>query len=221
MSILGTDEASASILSQLLTAEDTDDSVMSQDFEAVLLGTKVYSRAMNEVIYGDSSNDNADSAVGEPLSKEVGEMVPLPTCVPDNDPSSIQNLQFVDAIAWAILDYDASLEEHLSFKRGAQIRNMCKLDDRWYMGELNGAAEHKSIGRFPRERVAVRFNLSQFVAVRTKRAMNVDVEWSQNRIYVKKGQQLQVKVSCKPCMTVIFTNKRSLEYGLPWFFGVA
>jgi hypothetical protein len=106
----------APIFSQLLTAKDTDDSARSEELEAVLLGTKVYSRAINDIIYGDASNDNSGSAVGEPLSKESGKMVPLPTCVPDNDLISIQNLHFVDAIACVMLDYGACSEKHLSFK---------------------------------------------------------------------------------------------------------
>jgi hypothetical protein len=169
-SILGTDEASESIFSQLVDPKPDE----KASFETVILNTKVYSNAFSGVLSLTANDDESDDA----RTVLDSETVDLPLRVDDRATSNttgigidspelrrpVQTLGVTRIVAYCLNEYTAQLDGEFSFKKSDTIFDLQRFSRSRYRGlHANSGG---TVGQFDREKVNLNFALRHPLEVR-------------------------------------------------------
>lgn len=178
-SILSADDASESILNQLIDSKGSQE----KKFETVILSTKVYSTAfsgaLEPVAEDKQSNDARTTTDTEFANHSIG-LRPMNATMDArntsevsilaiNDPkvqSSIRSLKVITIKAVTQCNCTALLDVDLSLKEGMWIEHVQQLTKERYYGQLR---ESQLQGQFSRKQAIVIFRLSSILRIRTTR----------------------------------------------------
>jgi hypothetical protein len=203
------------VFSHLIDAEDTS-------FDAVLLGTKVYSNALTGVLRPTSHDAESDDArtmietrsVGHTTTPMIETVAIAPKATAEvyslaigasEIQSSIQNLGIIGIHANTLVEYTTCLNNELSFGVCEQINSVRRVTRYRYCGRKEtGTSKQGPWGQFDRQKVDIFFRSSEPLKIRTVKDCNNPID--ESYLAYEKGEMLFVEVSPTILRPIIISN---------------
>jgi hypothetical protein len=209
-SILGVDEASESIFSQLIDPSESRNHRLDVSYEAVILNSHVYNNTFRSNLHGaaDNQSDHArtitDAESDERTVVSTSEEAVVASDVEPDSKSlaiharqiqpSILSLDITDIYAWGSVDHPTRSDGKLMLKKDQKMSNVQQLTRSIYCGEIESSSKsiRETVGYFDRDKVIVWYTLQRPLTVRT---LGVNREPRRGHLDYEENDMIDIFVS--------------------------